>query len=137
MARIIGIDYGAKRTGLAWTDPLQLITTGIDGVETGDLETKLKELCAIEEVEAFVLGYPTQADGTDTHATPLVREFAQTLQKWFPDMEIYFWEEAFTSQQAVQAMVQGGVKKKRRRDKHLINEVSAVLILQDFMENKG
>ena len=136
MARIIGIDYGAKRTGLAWTDPMQLIATGIEGVETKVLETKLRTICAAEAVEAFVVGYPTQAEGEDTDATPLVRDFAKELEKWFPEIEIHFWEEAFTSQQAIQAMVRGGVKKKRRRDKHLINEVSAVLILQDFMENR-
>ena len=133
MGRILSIDYGAKRTGLAWTDPLQIIATGIGSFDTSELEAKLEELFAQEQIEEIVLGYPMNWDDSDTHATPLVREFAAKLAKKFPQTPIQLWDERMTSQMAKQAIRQGGAKKKKRRDKHLVNEISAVIILQDYM----
>jgi putative Holliday junction resolvase len=136
MARIMAIDYGLKRTGLAWTDPLQIIATGIGSVETIILETELKKLMASEVVEAIVLGYPTRGDGSDTDATAAVRTFLDTLKSWFPAMPVHLWDERFTSKMAFQSMIDAGLKQKKRRDKHLINEISATLILQEYLQQQ-
>lgn len=135
MARIIAIDYGAKRTGLAWTDPMQLIASGVGSFATEEIMEKLQSLVQSEEIEAMVLGYPSKGDGSDTHASPLVREFAEELDKQFPEMPIYLWDERFSSRDARRAMLEGGLSKKKRRDKHLVNQVAATLILQDFMNS--
>jgi putative Holliday junction resolvase len=137
MPRIIAIDYGKKRTGLAWTDPLQIIASGIGSFDTGTLEEKLRELIGKEEIEAIVLGYPTRWDGSDSHITDDVREFKKTLEKTYPHIPVHLMDERLTSQMAKQAMIDGGLKKKRRRDKHLVNEISATIILQDFMNERG
>lgn len=136
MARIIAIDYGLKRTGLAWTDPLQIIATGIGSVETKILETELKKLMTSEIIEAIVLGYPTKGDGSDTDSTEAVRAFEQQLHTWFPATVIHLWDERFTSKMAFQTMIDSGLKQKKRRDKHLINEISATLILQEYLQQQ-
>ncbi len=136
MARILSIDYGKKRTGLAWTDPLQIIASGIGSFDTDQLEAKIAELIQSEKIEAIVLGYPTRTDGSDSHVTESVRTFKETLHKTYPDLPVHLWDERFTSQMAKQAMIDGGLKKKRRQDKHLVNEISATIILQDFMQNR-
>ena len=133
MPRILAIDYGAKRSGIAWTDPLQIIATGVGAYDTTELMKKISEIIGKEQVEAIVVGYPIKDDGDDTDSTPLVREFLEELDAAFPEMPIYPWDEQYTSKRASEAMIASGVKKKQRRDKYLINEVSAVIILQDFM----
>ena len=135
MGRIIAIDYGSKRTGLAWTDPLQIIATGIGSIETPLLKRKLKELAGSETIEKIVLGFPTRFDGTDTDSTAGVRAFKELLHKWFPQIPVVLWDERLTSRMAFQSMIDGGLKKKKRRDKHLVNEISATLILQEFLES--
>lgn len=137
MGRIIAIDYGKKRTGLAWTDPLQLFASGIGSFDTPFIKKKLVELFEQETIDEIVLGYPTRFDGSDTHATPLVREFNRLLNKWFPDTPVHLWDETFTSKMAMDSMIRAGVKKKKRRDKHLINQVSATLILQQYLVNRS
>lgn len=132
--RIIAIDYGAKRTGLAWTDPMQIIATGIGSFDTPQIEQRLKEMVAAEAIETVVLGYPTRFDGSDTHITAAVRSFEQKLQNWFPALQIVRWDERFTSKEASRAILEGGAKKKKRQDKHLVNEVAATLLLQDYMQ---
>ncbi|MEM6343039.1 MAG: Holliday junction resolvase RuvX [Bacteroidota bacterium] len=134
MPRIIAIDYGAKRTGLAWTDPMQIIATGIGSFDTAILDDKLKELIEKEAIEAIVLGYPTRMDGSDSHVTEEVRELKVKLEKAYPQIKIHLVDERFSSQIAKQTMLEGGLKKKKRKDKHLVNEISAVVILQDFMQ---
>lgn len=134
MPRIIAIDYGAKRTGLAWTDPMQIIATGIGSFDTTILDEKLKELIEKETIEAIVLGYPTRMDGSDSHVTEQVRELKVKLEKAYPQIKIHLVDERFSSQIAKQTMLEGGLKKKKRKDKHLVNEISAVVILQDFMQ---
>ncbi len=136
MPRILAIDYGAKRTGLAWTDPLQIIATGIGSFATSDIEAKLRELIAAEAVELIVLGYPSRADGSDTHATPLVRTFKQSLEKWFSAIPVEYWDERGSSRDAMQGMIHAGLPRKKRADKHLINQVAATIILQDYMESR-
>lgn len=134
MPRLLSIDYGARRSGLAWTDPLQIIATGVGAYDTEELMPKIAELIGKEDIEGIVVGYPVQSDGSDTDSTPLVRDFLEELDKAYPEMPIYPWDEEFTSKRAAEAMIASGVKKKKRRDKYLINEVSAVIILQDFMD---
>ncbi len=134
MPRIIAIDYGAKRTGLAWTDPMQIIATGIGSFDTAILDDKLKELIEKEAIEAIVLGYPTRMDGSDSHVTEQVRELKAKLEKAYPQIKVHLVDERFSSQIAKQTMLEGGLKKKKRKDKHLVNEISAVVILQDFMQ---
>ncbi|GAB4425860.1 MAG: Holliday junction resolvase RuvX [Bacteroidia bacterium] len=137
MPRILAIDYGARRTGLAWTDPMQIIATGVGTVDTARLHETLARYVATEDIEAFVLGFPTRLDGSDTHVTQDVRDLAAHLQQQYPGRPVHLWDERFSSAQAMRAMIDSGVKQKQRRDKQLINEVSAVLILQGFMEQRG
>ncbi|WP_304235156.1 Holliday junction resolvase RuvX [Jiulongibacter sediminis] len=137
MARIMGIDYGGKRTGLAVTDPLQIIATALETVPTAQLMDYLKKYCQKEEVEAFVIGHPLSLDGSDTHASPLVRDFTEKLKKEFPDKEIHFVDEAYTSKMAMRSLIDSGVKKKDRRQKGSLDKIAATIILQEFMEERG
>ncbi len=136
MARILAIDYGAKRSGLAVTDPLQIIATALETVPTTHLLEYLKSYCQKEEVEAFVLGHPLSLDGSDTHASPLVATFAKELKVLFPGKEIHFVDEAYTSKLAMRSLIASGVKKKDRREKGALDKVAATIILQDFMESR-
>ena len=136
MARLVAIDYGAKRTGLAVTDPLQLIATALETVPTYQLLEYLKRYVITEPVEAFVAGLPKRLDGTDTDNTPRVQAFVKKLEAAFPDIPVYWHDERFTSSMALQAMIAGGTKKKDRREKGNIDKVSAVIILQSYMESK-
>ena len=136
MSRVIAIDYGLRRTGLAWTDPLQIIATGLETVRTADLMPHLKALVAGEEVEGFLLGWPTRLDGSDTDSTEPIRQFRNWLKKNFPNQFIELWDEQFTSKMAVRALVEAGVSKKKRRTKGAIDQMSATLILQEYLESK-
>ncbi|MEZ4826916.1 MAG: Holliday junction resolvase RuvX [Bacteroidia bacterium] len=136
MPRIIAIDYGAKRTGLAWTDPLQMIATGIGSIDTVLLDQKLAELFSRETISEIVVGYPTRMDGTDTHITEAVRQLAAQLEKKYPGVGIHLRDERFTSKMAFQTMIDAGLSKKKRQDKHLINQISATIILQEFLESR-
>ncbi|MBX7242620.1 MAG: Holliday junction resolvase RuvX [Bacteroidia bacterium] len=133
MGRLLGIDYGLKRTGLAWTDILQISVSGIGGVETEMLESKLKEIVGTENIERIVLGFPTRTDGSDTHSTEAIRALSAQLKVWFPEIPVSLHDEQFSSKMAKKVMFDAGVKKSKRRDKHLINQTSAVIILQDFL----
>ncbi len=136
MPRLVAIDYGAKRTGLAVTDPLQLIATALAAVPTHQLLVYLKQYAATEPVEAFVVGWPTRLDGTDTNNTPLVKRFIRQLETAFPGVPVHRHDERFTSRMALQAMIAGGTSKKDRRNKGTIDKVSATIILQSFMEQQ-
>ncbi|WP_128543147.1 Holliday junction resolvase RuvX [Larkinella soli] len=136
MARLLAIDYGSKRTGLAVTDPLQIIASALETVPTHQLLDYLKRYAAAEPVEAFVLGLPRRLDGSDTDNTPRVRAFAEKLKAAFPDLPVHWHDERFTSAMALQAMIAAGTKKKDRREKGNIDKVSAVIILQSYMESK-
>jgi putative holliday junction resolvase len=133
MGRILAIDYGMKRTGLAVTDPLKIIATALETVETQKLMERLSNYMAIEPVERIVIGMPVKTDGSDTHNTQPVLGFIENLKQKFPDMPISIEDERFTSKMAMQAMIQGGMKKSDRRDKTNVDKISAVLILQSFM----
>ena len=134
MGRIISIDYGLKRTGLAVTDPLQIIATGLTTVESKQLIPFLKDYFAREEVELIIIGEPKNWDDTDTHATPLVERFIKELQKNFPAIPIKKVDERFTSKMAKDAMLEMGLKKMQRRNKRLVDEIAATIMLQEYMQ---
>jgi putative Holliday junction resolvase len=135
MARILSIDYGKKRTGLAVTDPLQIIATGLTTVETPQLFKFLKEYFAKEPVELIIMGEPKNWDDTDTHATPLVKKAVERLKKEFPTIPIKMVDERYTSKMASQAMIDMGLKKKQRQNKALVDEIAATIILQEYLRN--
>lgn len=136
MARLLSIDYGAKRTGLAVTDPLQLIASALEMVPSHEVLKFLKAYVVREPVEAFIVGLPKGLDGADTDNTPRVRKFVTHLQNAFPDVPVYWHDERFTSVMALQAMIANGSTKKDRRVKGNIDKVSAAIILQSYMESK-
>lgn len=133
MARILSIDYGGKRTGLAVTDPLQIIATGLCTVETPKLMAFLKDYFSKETVELALIGMPTNWDDSDTHATPLVKKFIEQFKKQFPTIPIKEVDERFTSKMASQAIAQMGLRKKQRQNKALIDEVAATIMLQEYL----
>ncbi len=133
MARILCIDYGLKRTGIAVSDPLQIIATGLTTVPSNELVPFLKKYFAQEEVERIVIGEPKNLDDSDTHATPLVNAIIEKLKKDFPQIPIEKVDERFTSKMAKQAMIDMGMKKKDRRNKATVDEIAATIILQEFM----
>ena len=136
MSRILAIDYGRKRTGIAVTDPLQIIANGLTTVQTSTLIPFLKEYMSREPVERIVMGWPTQTNGEASENLQRVKQCAKQLEKQFPDIPLDFYDERFTSVLAHQAMLTGGLGQKRRRDKALVDEISATIILQSWMEQK-
>lgn len=135
MARILSIDYGGKRTGLAVTDPLKIIATGLRTIETPKLIGFLKEYFTKEQVELVIIGMPVNWDDSATHATPLVQKFIKEFQKNFPFMPIKEVDERFTSKLASQAMLQMGLKKKQRQNKAMIDEIAATIMLQEYLQH--
>ena len=133
MPRIISIDYGAKRTGLAVTDPLQIIATGLTTVESKQLIPFLKDYFAKEEVELIIIGEPKNWDDTDTHATPLVEKIIKQLEKNFPKIPIKKVDERYTSKMAKDAMLEMGLKKMQRKNKKLVDEIAATILLQEYL----
>ncbi len=136
MARLLAIDYGTKRTGIAVTDPLQLIASALETVPSHQLLQYLKAYVEREPVDAFIVGLPKRLDGTDTDNTPRVRRFVELLQKALPTIPVHWHDERFTSVMALQAMIAGGSTKKDRRDKGNIDKISAAIILQSYMESR-
>ncbi|MCA6438616.1 MAG: Holliday junction resolvase RuvX [Sediminibacterium sp.] len=137
MARIICIDYGGKRTGLAVTDPLQIIATALDTIDTKDFISYLKKYCSTETVELFLIGEPLNLDDTPTHATSLVHKAIASLQKNFPNIPVKKVDERYSSKMAVRAMVDMGMKKKDRRIKGNIDQIAAVMLLQEYLANRN
>jgi putative Holliday junction resolvase len=136
LARIICIDYGGKRCGLAVTDPLQIIATALTTVATKDLYTYLASYFANEPVELILIGEPLNLDDTPTHATPLVKKAIVELTKKFPTIPIITVDERFSSKNAVRAMVEMGMKKKDRRDKKNVDQIAATILLQEYLTNR-
>ncbi|MBC8046731.1 MAG: Holliday junction resolvase RuvX [Fimbriimonadaceae bacterium] len=135
MGRILAIDYGAKRVGLAVTDTLQMSANGLDTIVENKTIDFLKKYIAENEVEKIIIGFPANLDGTDTHATQLVRNFIVHLQKTFPGIPVIKRDEAYTSKMAVRALIDSGMKKMERRKKENIDKMSAVLILQEYLQS--
>ncbi|MBN8833918.1 MAG: Holliday junction DNA helicase RuvA [Niastella sp. SCN 39-18] len=136
MARILAIDYGGKRTGIAVTDPLQIIATGLTTIESKALIPFLKNYVTGEEVSLIIIGMPKNLDDSDTHGTPLVKAAIQKIKKSFPGMEIIEVDERYTSKMAKAAMIEMGMKKKQRQNKKLVDEIAATIMLQEFMQNR-
>jgi putative Holliday junction resolvase len=135
MPRILAIDYGLKRTGLAVTDPLKIIGTALTTVESPKLIQFLKDYFKKEEVELIVIGEPKNWDESDTHATPLVKKLVEKLKKEFPHMPLKLVDERYTSKMASNAIIEMGIRKKDRRDKSLVDKVAATIILQEYMRS--
>ncbi len=136
MGRIIAIDFGTKRTGLAVTDPLRIIATALETVETKNVTSFLVEYFRREPVDEIVIGLPKTLQNKDSDTAPAVRAFADQVKQKFPDKPIHFIDERFTSSIAKQTMIDGGMKKKDRRDKGNVDKISATLILQSYMQGK-
>ncbi len=134
MSRILAIDYGRKRVGLAVTDPLQIIANGLDTVSSGEVFAYLKNYCEKEEVVCFVVGWPLDLNGKAAEAMRFVEPFVKALGRKYPDTKIELVDERFTSKMAEQAILMGGLKKKNRQNKGLIDKVSATIILQYYLE---
>jgi putative Holliday junction resolvase len=135
VARILSIDYGKKRTGLAVTDPLQIIAGGLATVATSQLLTWLSDYFRRETVELVVVGEPKQPNGKPSENLARVHQFLQQFKKTFPDKPVVLYDERFTSVMAHQAMIDGGLRKKARQDKALVDEISATIILQSYLES--
>jgi putative Holliday junction resolvase len=136
MPRILALDYGLKRTGIAVTDPFQIIATGLTTVESPKLISFLKDYFKKEIVERIIIGEPKNLDDTDTHATPLVKQIKEKIVKEFPSIPVTMVDERFTSKMASRAMIDMGMKKKQRRNKALIDEIAATIMLQDYLANR-
>ena len=135
MPRILAIDYGLKRTGIAVTDPLKIIATALTTVESPKLISFLKDYFSKEEVELIIIGEPKNWDETDTHATPLVRKIVERLKKEFPKIPLKLVDERYTSKMASSALLDMGLKKKQRQDKSLVDKVAATIILQEYLRS--
>ena len=135
MARILAIDYGGKRTGIAVTDPLQIIATALTTIASHELIPFLKKYFQQESVELIVIGMPKNWDESDTHGTPLVIEAIKKIKKEFPSMPLKEVDERYTSKMAKDAMLEMGMKKKDRRDKKIVDEIAATIMLQEYLQS--
>ena len=133
MSRILAIDYGKKRTGLAVTDPMRIIASGLQTGETEKLFTFLKDYCTKEKVEIVIIGEPKQMDGTPSESTEMIEKFVTDFSREFPFLKIERIDERFTSKMASRTLLDSGLKKKKRQDKALLDEVSATIMLQDYL----
>lgn len=136
MARLLSIDYGKKRTGIAVSDPLQIIANGLTTVETTRLFDFLKEYLQREEVSCIVVGLPKQMNNDPSENMMRIEPFVNRLRKLYPHIPVEYFDERFSSKMAHQTMIDGGVKKKDRQNKALVDEISATIILQGYMESK-
>nr|WP_320120620.1 Holliday junction resolvase RuvX [uncultured Marinifilum sp.] len=136
MARLLAIDYGRKRVGVAVTDPMQIIANGLDTVAAKDILDYLEKYINTEEVECFVVGYPKQLNNEDSESMRYLKPFLGKLKNKFPHIPIEMVDERFTSKIAFQTMIDGGLKKKQRQNKALVDKLSATIILQSYMEAK-
>ena len=135
MGRLLAIDYGNKRCGLAVSDSLQLIAGGLATVSTSDLLRFLADYAAKESIDIIIIGEPRQMNGTESQTMPMIRSLADKLKRLFPSIKIVFYDERFTSVLAHKAMIDGGMKKKKRRQKAVVDEISATIILEDYMNS--
>lgn len=137
MSRILGIDYGNKRVGIAVTDPLQIISNKLTTVAAHEIFNFLSDYFKKEQVEEIVVGYPKQLNNQPSENVKYVVPFVNKLKKLYPDKKIVYMDERFTSKIALQTMIDGGLKKKQRQDKELVDAISATIILQSYLEFKN
>ena len=135
MPRIVAIDYGGKRTGVAVTDPLQIIATGLTTIPSEELIPFLKKYVSEESVELIIVGLPINWDESDTHGTPLARKAIEKIKKEFPNMPVKDVDERYTSKMAKDAMLQMGMKKKDRQNKKIVDEIAATIMLQEYLQS--
>ena len=135
MARILAIDYGGKRTGIAVTDPLQIIATGLTTIDSKELIPFLKKYFLQEQVELVIIGLPKNLDDSDTHGTPLVEAAIKKMQKEFPNMPLKTVDERYTSKMAKDAMLEMGMKKKDRQVKANVDRIAATILLQEYLQS--
>ena len=136
MGRILGIDYGRKRTGIAVTDPLKIVAGNLETVPTHTLMQYIKDYVAREQVECIVVGKPTQLNGEPSESMKYIEPFVSRLHKEFPEMPVVMYDERFTSTIAHRAMIDGGMKKSDRRDKARVDAIAATIILNDYLQSK-
>ena len=134
MSRVLAIDFGLKRTGIAVTDPLRIIASALTTVPTKEVMDFLKNYCAEEDVEFFVVGLPMHKDGNPAQIAPQADAFSAQLQKQFPEKPVLRYDERYTSRDASKIILQSGIKKSKRRDKSLVDKIAAALILEHYME---
>ena len=135
MGRILAIDYGGKRTGIAVTDPMKIIATGLTTIDSPEMIPFLKKYCLQESVERIIIGLPKNLDDSDTHGTALAEAAIKRLKTAFPQIPIVPVDERYTSKRAKEAMFDMGMKKKDRRNKRLVDEIAATIMLQEYMEH--
>ena len=136
MGRILAIDYGTKRTGIAVTDPLRIVPGGLKTVATHELQAFLADYMSREQVDIIVMGYPTNMNGEDSASMKQIRPFTEKLKKLYPDKKVVMFDERFTSVIAQRAILDSGIGRMARRNKALVDEVSATIILESFMDSK-
>ena len=136
MPRILAIDYGMKRTGIAVTDELQIIASGLTTVPSETAITFLKDYFSKENVAKVLIGEPKQMDGTPSESTPVIEKFVTDFKTAFPEMQVVRVDERFTSKMAFQTMIDSGLKKKQRQNKGLVDEIAATILLQDYLTRK-
>lgn len=136
MGRILGIDYGRKRTGIAVTDPLKIVAGNLETVPTHTLMQYIKDYVSREQVECIVIGKPTQLNGEPSESMKYIEPFVSRLHKELPDMPVVMYDERFTSTIAHRAMIDGGMKKSDRRDKARVDAIAATIILNDYLQSK-
>ena len=136
MSRILAVDYGIKRSGLAITDPMQIIASGLDTVETNNIFKYLDKLFANEVITTVVVGEPKQLDGTASQSAPLIEDFLQKFKSNYPRIIVVRIDERFTSKIAFQTMIDSGLSKKKRQNKALVDEIAATIMLQDYLASK-
>ena len=137
MGRLLGIDYGTKRIGIAVTDPLNIFASPLITIKNHDFYSFLSDYLKNESIDAFVIGYPVQMNNQPSESVRYIDPFIRKLEKEFPGKPVHRIDERFTSQIALKAMIEGGVKKNDRRDKAMIDRTSAAIILQSFLDNKA
>jgi putative Holliday junction resolvase len=137
VAQLMALDFGQKRTGIAITDPLKLIASGLETVQTSDLMPFLEQYFSANEVEGLVIGEPKRMDNSASAVESDIQKFIEKVRNRFPSLPIWRQDERFTSKIAVQAMVEGGMKKKKRQDKGMVDQISATLILQAYLSRKA
>ena len=136
MARVLAIDYGKKRVGLAVTDPLQIIANSLTTVKTADIWNFLENYFVKEQVETVVIGYPRKMNNQPSEAVHYINPFLKKFRMKYTEIQLEVFDERYTSRMAFQTMIDGGVKKKKRRDKEMIDAISATIILQNYLEQK-
>lgn len=137
MGRIVAIDYGNKRIGLAVTDPMQIFASPLNTISPEEFDNFIKDYLKTEDVDSFVIGYPVQMNNQPSEAVKYINPFIKKLKKTFPEKNIHLVDERFTSQMAYRTMIEGGVKKKDRKDKSMVDKISASIILQSFLDNRS